>query len=84
MYKIEIAPAAERALKKLSADIQRRIIKGILKLEIDPRPSGVKKLAGEDDLYRVRVGDYRIVYEIRDGELIVLVVRVAHRREVYR
>jgi mRNA interferase RelE/StbE len=84
MYEIEIAPAAERALKKLPADIQRRIIKGILKLEVNPRPSGVKKLSGEEDLYRVRIGDYRVIYQIRDGELIVLVVRVAHRREVYR
>ena len=84
MYTIEIAPAAERALKKLAADIQKRIIKVLLKLEADPRPSGVKKLSGEDNLYRARVGDYRIVYQIRDNELVVLVVRVAHRREVYR
>lgn len=84
MYTIEIAPAAERALKKLEANIQKRIIKALLKLEVEPRPAGIKKLSGEDDLYRARVGDYRIVYKIRDNELIVLVVRVAHRREVYR
>jgi mRNA interferase RelE/StbE len=48
------------------------------------RLPGVKKLSGEDDLYRVRVGDYRVVYQIRDNELIVLIVRVAHCREVYR
>ena len=84
MYTIEIAPVAERKLKKLSADILKRIIKAILKLEQDPRPQGVKKLSGEDELYRIRVGDYRIVYQIRDNELTVLVVRVAHRREVYR
>ena len=84
MYTIEIAPATERKLKKLSADILKRIIKAILKLEQDPRPLGVKKLSGEDELYRIRVGDYRIVYQIRDNELTVLVVRVAHRREVYR
>jgi mRNA interferase RelE/StbE len=84
MYTIEIAPAAERALKKLQADIQKRIIKALLKLQEDPRPAGVKKLSGEDDLYRIRVGDYRIVYQIRDNELVVLVVRVAHRRDVYR
>ena len=84
MYTIEIAPAAERALKKLQADIQKRIIKALLKLEADPRPADVKKLSGEDDLYRIRVGDYRIVYQIQDNKLVVLVVRVAHRREVYR
>ena len=84
MYTIEIAPAAERALKKLSTDIQKRIIKAFLKLEVEPRPSGVKKLSGEDDFYRIRVGDHRIVYQIRDNELVILFVSVAHRREVYR
>jgi mRNA interferase RelE/StbE len=84
MYTIEIAPAAERALKKLEANIQKRIIKALLKLEEESRPSGVKKLSGEDELYRIRVGDYRVVYQIQDDELVVLVVRVAHRREVYR
>jgi len=84
MYAIEIAPAAERAIKKLSADIQKRIIKAILSLEDEPRPSGIRKLSGEDNLYRIRVGDYRIVYQIRDDVLIVIIVRVGHRREVYR
>jgi len=45
---------------------------------------GCKRLAADEALYRVRVGDYRIIYEVRDGELVVLVVRVGHRREVYR
>jgi len=71
-------------MKKLSADILKRVIKALVKLEQEPRPPGVKKLSGEDELYRIRVGDYRIVYQIRDNELVVLVVRVAHRREVYR
>jgi mRNA interferase RelE/StbE len=53
-------------------------------LEITPRPEGVKKLEGEKDLYRLRVGDYRIIYTIRDRELIVLVLKVGHRREVCR
>ena len=84
MYTIEIAPAAERALKKLSVDIQKRIIKALLKLEEEPRPSGVKKLSGEDDIYRILVGDYRIIYQIQDSVLVVLVVKVGHRRDVYR
>ncbi len=62
MYTIEFTPAAERAIKKLSADIQKRIIKAILKLEENPRPPGIKKLSGEDNLYRIRVGDYRIIF----------------------
>ncbi|MDJ0762988.1 MAG: type II toxin-antitoxin system RelE/ParE family toxin [Myxococcota bacterium] len=84
MYAIEIGPAAERSLKKLSADIQKRIIKAILKLEKQPRPAGVKKLSGEDDIYRIRVRDYRVIYQIRDDVLVIVVVRVGHRRDVYR
>lgn len=84
MYNIEIAPAAERAIKRLPGDTQKRIIRAIVKLDVNPRPSGVRKLQGANDLYRYRVGDYRIVYQIQDEKLVVLVVRVAHRREVYR
>ena len=84
MYAIEVAPAAERAIKKLSDEIRRRIVKAILKLEEEPRPSGIRKLSGENDLYRIRVGDYRIVYKIQDDVLVVVIVRVGHRREVYR
>ncbi len=84
MYTIEIAPAAERAIRKLSAEVKKRIIKALLKLGGEPRPPGVKKLSDVEDLYRVRAGDYRIVYQIRDNELVVLVVGVAHRKEVYR
>jgi mRNA interferase RelE/StbE len=53
-------------------------------LESDPRPSGCKKLVGSEHTYRIRIGDYRVVYELRDDKLIVLDVRVRHRRDVYR
>ncbi len=53
-------------------------------LAANPRPKGVKKLTGLDNLYRIRAGDYRIVYQIRDDRLIVLVVRIGHRKDVYR
>jgi mRNA interferase RelE/StbE len=53
-------------------------------LRENPRPTTVKKLAAEENLYRIRVGDYRVVYQIRDKELIVLVVKIGHRREIYR
>ncbi|MCP4601934.1 MAG: type II toxin-antitoxin system RelE/ParE family toxin [Proteobacteria bacterium] len=84
MFKIEIAPFAERALKKLSYDVRKRIFKALVSLENNPRPSGVKKLKGDLDLYRIRLGDYRVVYQIRDAVLVVVVVRVGHRRDVYR
>ena len=60
-----------------------RIIERVEELASNPRPAGVKKLVSEDNLYRVRVGEYRAVYQIRDRELIVLIVKVGHRREVY-
>jgi len=62
----------------------RRVDAAILALSDNVRPAGCVKLSGLSDLWRIRVGDYRVVYEIRDRQLIVLIVGVAHRREVYR
>jgi len=83
-YTVELKPSAAKALEALPRPDQRRIAARIDTLATDPRPVGVKKLEGEDALYRVRVGDYRIVYQIQERRLIVLVVRIAHRRDVYR
>lgn len=81
-YKVIFKPSADKALSKLPVDVQRRIVTAVDSLTVEPRPPGVVKLAGDDNLWRVRVGEYRIVYEIHDGQLIVLVLRVAHRRDV--
>jgi mRNA interferase RelE/StbE len=70
-------------MESLPATLRLRIAAAILTLADNPRPRGCKKLTGQD-LYRVRVGDYRVVYEIHDDVLVVLVVRVAHRREAYK
>ena len=83
-YRIEFRDAARRALADLPDAAQRRVDAAILALADDPRPRGCKKLAGEDDLWRIRVGRYGVVYTVRDDELIVLVVKIGHRREVYR
>jgi len=83
-YAIQVKPAFAKDFDALPKDVQRRVTAKIDTLASNPRPSGVEKLAGAEALYRVRVGDYRIVYEIRDAILIVLLVRVRHRREVYR
>ena len=64
--------------------MQVRLRRRIDSLAENPRPQGIKKLAGEEDLYRLRVGDYRIIYQIQEKRLIVLVVGVGHRTEVYR
>jgi len=83
-YSILLAPSAERQLRSFFPAIQKRLVKRMKTLQSDPRPPGVKKLAGEDDLYRIREGDYRIIYTIQDKELIVLVLKIGDRKEVYR
>jgi mRNA interferase RelE/StbE len=81
---VAFTPAADRQLSKLPEQVQVRIVTAIMALADDPRPAGVRKLAGPGDLYRIRTGDYRVIYEVRDDELLVLIVRVGHRRDVYR
>ena len=77
-------PAAIRDLGHLEAPVHERVTQKINTLADEPRPAGVEKLSGRDNRYRVRVGDYRILYEIHDHRVLVLVARVGHRREVYR
>jgi mRNA interferase RelE/StbE len=83
-YRLVFKPSAERAFLALSKDVQKRLDKRLLSLQDDPRQPGVKALAGEPGVFRLRVGDYRILYEIHDDVLLVLVVKIGHRREVYR
>ena len=83
-YTVQLAPAAKRQLGKLERSIQERIVRCLEKLEKDPRPPGVDKMEGDESTYRIRMGEYRIVYEIRDKILVVLVLKVGHRREIYR
>lgn len=83
-YRIELAPRAKRDLKKLPVDVRRRLAPHIDALANNPRPPGVVKLSGEEDTYRIRVGEYRIVYEIVDDVLLVTIVKVKPRREAYR
>lgn len=83
-YTVEVTPAAGRQIRKLDRNTQKRILARIEKLEEDPRPHDASKLQSPEDLYRVRVGDYRIVYQVEDDRLIILIVRVGNRREVYR
>lgn len=83
-YTVKFTKGAKRQLRKLPLDVQERIRAKINDLKIEPRPSGVKKLKGEENSYRIRIGDYRVVYEIEDDILKVTVVRVKHRNEVYK
>ena len=83
-YRIEFKPAAVRELAALDQRDRVRVAKRIDSLAANPRRRGAEKLKGADDIWRVRAGDYRIVYAIQDAVLLVLVVRVGHRRDVYR
>ena len=83
MYAVEFLPSAAKALSKLEPAIRRRIGRRIDRLAEDPHADAVK-LRGADDVWRARVGDYRILYQVADDHLVVLVIRIGHRRDVYR
>jgi mRNA interferase RelE/StbE len=83
-YEVYLKPWADRQLRRLPEDVQRRLVGEIALLALDPRPARAVKLKGAENLWRIRLGTYRIVYEIQDRVLVVLVLRVAHRKDVYR
>ena len=83
-YTVELKPAAVRGLKKLTKGLQKRIAARIDGLASNPRPPGVEKLSGEHEYYRLRIGNYRIVYEVKENALLVLLIRIGHRREIYQ
>ncbi len=76
--------ASQKELDRLDGKIRVRVLRKVAALEEDPRPPGATQLVGADDLWRIRVGDYRVVYGIEDDRLVVIVVRVAGRGKVYR
>ncbi|HRV59690.1 MAG TPA: type II toxin-antitoxin system RelE/ParE family toxin [Solirubrobacterales bacterium] len=81
-YRIELRPAALRSLRKLDPQIRGRVQGAIALLADDPRPPSAKKLKGRE-AFRVRVGDYRVIYTVEDDVLLVVVVTLGHRRDVY-
>jgi mRNA interferase RelE/StbE len=83
-YEVAFSTTAARQLRKLPAAVSERIVRAADRLAIDPRPPGLVKLEGADELYRIRVGDYRLIYQIADEQLIVLIARVAHSKDAYR
>ncbi len=84
IYRVRLTSTAEKERKQLPVPLRSRIDSVIEGLKTNPRPPGVAKLSGSDNDWRIRVGDYRIVYEIDDSAKVVTVWRIAHRREVYR
>ena len=85
MYRVLLRPAAQRFLRKLrDPSLAGRLVAAMRDLASQPRRPGCDKLVGPEGLYRVRIGDYRIVYQVQDQALLVLVIKIGHRREVYR
>ena len=85
MHRVLLRPPAQKFLRKLrDKALAARLVTAMRGLANDPRPPGCEKLAGVENLYRIRVGDYRIVYQIQDVALLILVVKIGHPREVYR
>ncbi len=83
IYEIKIKKSAQKSLAKIRRDYQENIINTIRGLSNNPRPEGCKKLSGRD-AWRIRIGQYRTIYEIYDSELLIMVVKIGHRREVYK
>ncbi len=83
-YSVEIARRAVKSIARLPYSEQLRVAAAIDLLADEPRPGGCVALVGEESVYRVRVGDYRILYEVIDASLVIQVVRVSHRRDAYR
>ncbi len=84
MYQVVVERAAEKDLKRLASDVRTRVAVALRALSKNPRPPGSRKLAGTKTDWRMRVGDYRVIYEIADVIRVVRVQRIRHRREVYR
>lgn len=83
-FVVQYDPKALKELGKLDTAVARRIVKAIDALQFEPRPPGARTLIGYPDLWRIRIGDYRVIYAIKDAEFLVLALRVAHRGRVYR
>lgn len=83
-YTVEFTTAAVREVRKLDQPIRRRVVAAAEELSLVPRPARARKLSGLENAWRIRVGDYRILYEIDDDVVLVTVIRIGHRRAVYK
>ena len=83
MYKIQILKSADKTLKNVAQKDRVKIVEHISQLADNPRPLGCKKLKGTE-FYRIRIGDYRVIYKIEDDILLILVIRIGHRKNIYK
>ena len=83
-YEIEIGRTAEKQLKNLSERDQLRVVRAVLALAEEPYPRGTRKLWGYDDVFRIRVGRFRVLYSVVKNRLVILILKIGHRKDVYR
>ncbi len=83
-YRIDVSATAERQIRRLPRTDQARILRAVVALSTAPRPPGCRTLSGHDDVFRIRIGRYRVLYAIEDRRLVILVLKVGDRKDVYR
>jgi len=83
-YRVEVSATAERQLQKLGRADQRRLLAAMKALALQPKPRGSRKMESYDDIYRIRIGVFRIIYSVEDEALFILVLKIGHRKSVYR
>jgi len=83
-YRVEIARSAEKQLRRLRAADRRRVARAMVALAGEPFPAGFRKLSGYDDVFRIRVGVYRVLYSVSGRTLVIIILKIGHRKDVYR
>jgi len=83
-YRIEVSATAEKQIRKLPRKDQIRVLRAIRPLATEPVPSGARKVRGYEDVFRIRVGTYRILYRVEGRRLLIIILKIGHRREIYR
>jgi mRNA interferase RelE/StbE len=83
-YRIEVSATAEKQIRRLRREDQLRVLRAIRPLATDPTPPGSRQLRGYDDVYRIRVGTFRVLYRVEGRRLLIIILKVGHRKEIYR
>ncbi len=83
-FRIEVSATAERQIRRLRREDQVRVLRAIRSLATEPTPPGSRKIRGYDDLFRIRVGNYRILYRVTGRRLVIIILKIGHRREIHR
>ena len=83
-FRIEVSATAEKQIRKLPREDQVRVLRAIRRLATEPTPPGMRKVRGYDDVFRIRVGTYRVLYRVEGRRLLIIILKLGHRREIYR